>query len=147
MEEYIKTLKSQMLWDIFGYVLIFLGAIIAVLYIVRIANKYDEGKGFNIIIWCVYFALVVIGVFIMYFAEIRKPLMDIKENSFVTYVGRIENIVHHEKYNDSRYKLIDKGALIVEDTSGALEPTIKNCKAKIVYGEHSKQVVDFELID
>ncbi len=145
MEKYEKVLKNEIFFNVIEWVILCIMVIFSIIAVVKFFSYLDIV--FKKQILYTLGAIFLIAITITKTYEISKPLIDVKENSFITYTG---NVVYYydksNKYTDI-LQLIDNCDVFVEAPSGTVNSSKNRCKARVVYGKHSNKVVEFTEIE
>lgn len=148
MEKYELILKRDIIFELLVALFLCTVVIIGIIFVTKMISKLDTNSKYKIIVRIVGICFVL-GIFITTAFEICNPILDIKNNSFITYTGHVEyNEEHSNKYTDI-YELKDDNNVIVEASSGTMKSLTdtSNCEAIVIYGKMSKKVVSFKLLN
>lgn len=141
-------LKRDIIFELLVALFLCTVVVIGIIFITKMISKLDIDSKYKIIVRIIGICFVL-GIFITTAFEICNPILDIKNNSFITYAGYVEyNEERSNKYTDI-YELKDDDNVIVEASSGTMKSLTdtSNCEAIVIYGKMSKKVVSFKLLN
>lgn len=141
MEKYEKVLKKDIIFNFIELIILIFIVIASIIVVIKFFSYLDIGFKKRTL-------YLVAAIFIVFFTvsktyEISKPLMDIKNNSFITYSGNVVYSYNKSNKHTDILQLVEITDLYVEAPSGTMNPTKNSCIAHVVYGKYSNKVVEF----
>lgn len=146
MEKYRHFLTSELLTCLipaaFIAVVLIAALCIAPKFLLFIEMENSKRGVFSIII--LLFLLNVVWT-----CSDAVPLfLDLRENSFVEYTGEVEYLREKGSKETDIFQLNDlPEPIAVEVNVGSVEATIQRCQARVIYTEHSKLILEFEVLE
>ncbi len=148
MELYSQLLKREIVFYLVGMGIIFLASVILfVIFQVFVFSKLIHIDVKKTIIGYVVFACFFVGVAATAYFGSSKMFLDLKENSYVEYVGDIAYSEEKSSKEVDVYELLDPPHLFLEAKNDIIDRSIKSCEARVIYTKHSKKILEIEVLN